>query len=108
MLDFPPPDKPESINHGAEDGFNFPGGMGFVYEAMGVHSSVINGKKQVEDIGRDEMVWCCIFGMLTGGGCFLLRPRLLLVEACRCIYPHIYTCMCLFMYTSCTDVQWNM
>ena len=30
--------------------------MGFVYEAMGVHSAVINGKKQVEDIGRDEMV----------------------------------------------------
>lgn len=56
MLEFPPPEKPESINHGAEDGFNFPGGMGFVYEAMGVHSSVINGKKQVEDIGRDEMV----------------------------------------------------
>ena len=56
VLEFPSPEKPESINHGPADGFNFPGGMGFVYEAMGVHSSVINGKKQVEDIGRDEMV----------------------------------------------------
>ncbi|KAL3143066.1 hypothetical protein ABBQ38_003341 [Trebouxia sp. C0009 RCD-2024] len=56
VLEFPPPEKPESINHGAADGFNFPGGIGFVYEAMGVHSAVINGKKQVEDIGRDEMI----------------------------------------------------
>lgn len=73
MLDFPPPDKPESINHGSEDGFNFPGGMGFVYEAMGVHSSVINGKKQVEDIGRDEMVRC-MFGVLRGGCLFPFVP----------------------------------
>ena len=60
MLEFPPPEKPESINHGTADGFNFPGGMGFVYEAMGVHSSVINGKKQVEDIDRNEMVCCTL------------------------------------------------
>lgn len=58
MLDFPLPDKPESINHGSSDGFNFGGSLGFVYEAMGVHSSVICGKKQVEDVGRDEMVSC--------------------------------------------------
>ena len=25
---------------------------------MGVHSSVISGKKQVEDVGRNEMVTC--------------------------------------------------
>ena len=56
VLDFPLPDKPESINHGSTDGFNFGGSLGFVYEAMGVHSSVICGKKQVEDVGRDEMV----------------------------------------------------
>ncbi len=56
VLDFPLPDKPESINHGSTDGFNFGGSLGFVYEAMGVHSSVSCGKKQVEDVGRDEMV----------------------------------------------------
>lgn len=60
MLDFPLPDKPESINHGSADGFNFGGSLGFVYEAMGVHSSVICGKKQVEDVGRDEMVSCSV------------------------------------------------
>ena len=37
--------------------------MGFVYEAMGVHSSVINGEKQVEDIDRDEMVCCSTFSV---------------------------------------------
>ncbi len=56
VLEFPLPDKPESINHGSSGGFNFGGSLGFVYEAMGVHSSVICGKKQVEDVGRDEMV----------------------------------------------------
>ena len=58
-LDFPFPDQPDSINHGPADGFNYGGGLGFVYEAMGVHSAVINGKKQVEDVGRDEMVSAC-------------------------------------------------
>lgn len=56
VFDFPLPDRPESINHGSTDGFNFGGSLGFVYEAMGVHSAVICGKKQVEDVGRDEMV----------------------------------------------------
>ena len=60
VLDFPLPNKPESINHCSADGFNFGGSLGFVYEAMGVHSSVICGKKQVEDVGRDEMVSCSV------------------------------------------------
>ena len=34
VLEFPLPDKPESINHGSTDGFNFGGSLGFVYEAM--------------------------------------------------------------------------
>ena len=56
VLDFPLPDQPDSIDHGPADGFNFGGGLGFVYEAMGVHSAVINGKTQSEDVDRYEQV----------------------------------------------------
>ncbi len=72
VLDFPLPDKPESINHGSTDGFNFGGSLGFIYEAMGVHSSVICGNKQVEDVGRDEMVsWtaCICWHLQCLGSC---------------------------------------
>lgn len=55
-LDFPFPEQPDSINHGSADGFNYSRGLGFVHKAMGVHSAMINGKKQVEDAGQDMMV----------------------------------------------------
>lgn len=71
-LDFPFPEQPDSINHGPADGFNYGGGLGFVYEAMGVHSAVINGKKQVEDVGRDEMV-----SMLSATACCTICGALL-------------------------------
>lgn len=55
-MEYPLIEKPESIDHGPKNGFNCSGSLGFIYQAMGVHSAVINGKKQIEDIGRDEMV----------------------------------------------------
>jgi hypothetical protein len=85
-LDFPLPDKPESINHGSTDGFNFGGSLGFVYEAMGVHSSVICGKKQVEDVGRDEMVsW-------TSCTCWHLRCLDCVQEPCTQFIITLHNC----------------
>ncbi|KAK9807592.1 hypothetical protein WJX72_003590 [[Myrmecia] bisecta] len=54
---FDPPRKPESINHGDEEGgWNFGGSIGFVYEAMGVHSAVVNNARGVRDVPEEEMV----------------------------------------------------
>ena len=55
-LEYPGIEKPSSINHGPKNGFNCSGSLGFIYQAMGVHSAVINGRKQIDHIDRDEMV----------------------------------------------------
>ena len=96
MLDFPLPDKPESINHGSSDGFNFGGSLGFVYEAMGVHSSVICGKKQVEDVGREEMVSC---------NAVLHEPQLC-VSACSCMTAVLHlSCITAKVCHACRHLQ---
>ncbi|KAK9811631.1 hypothetical protein WJX72_007301 [[Myrmecia] bisecta] len=56
-LEFSPPEKPPEISHGdAEGGWNFEGSMGFVYEAMAIHSAVVSGVKELKDVSNDEMV----------------------------------------------------
>ena len=58
-MEYPGIDKPDTINHGPKNGFNCSGSLGFIYQAMGVHSAVVNGRKQIDHIDRAEMVSQC-------------------------------------------------
>lgn len=55
-MEFPGIDKPDTIDHGPKNGFNCSASLGMIYQAMGVHSAVINGRKQIDYIDRYEMV----------------------------------------------------
>ena len=56
-LRYPNPEKPREIDHGdAEGGFNFGGSLGFIWQAMAVHSAVLKGRKEMADISHEETV----------------------------------------------------
>ncbi len=56
-LRFPNPEKPPQIDHGpAEGGFNFGGSLGFIWQAMAVHSAVLKGAKEMDAISHRETV----------------------------------------------------
>ena len=55
-LEYPGIDKPNTIDHGPKNGFNCSASLGMIYQAIGVHSAVINGRKQIDYIDHDEMV----------------------------------------------------
>lgn len=55
-MEYPGIDKPDTIDHGPKNGFNCSASLGMIYQAMGVHSAVINGRKQIDYIDRHEMV----------------------------------------------------
>ena len=57
-LRYPNAEKPPQIDHGpAEGGFNFGGSLGFIWQAMAVHSAVLKGVKEMADISHRETVW---------------------------------------------------
>ena len=55
-MEYPGIDKPDTIDHGPKNGFNCSASLGMIYQAMGVHSAVISGRKQIDYIDRNEMV----------------------------------------------------
>ena len=55
-MEYPGIDKPDTIDHGPKNGFNCSASLGMIYQAMGVHSGVISGRKQIDYIDRNEMV----------------------------------------------------
>ena len=56
-LRYPNPEKPAEIDHGdSEGGFNFGGSLGFIWQAMAVHSAVLKGRKEMADISHRETV----------------------------------------------------
>lgn len=55
-MEYPGIEKPDTIKHGPKNGFNCSGSLGFIYQAMGVHSAAVNGRKQIDHIDSDEMV----------------------------------------------------
>lgn len=55
-MEYPGIDKPDTIDHGPKNGFNCSASLGMIYQAMGVPSAVINGRKQIDYIDHSEMV----------------------------------------------------
>jgi dihydrodiol dehydrogenase / D-xylose 1-dehydrogenase (NADP) len=57
VLELPMPDRPHRVQHGkADGGWNYGGSIGFVYEAMAVHSHVVQGLKEIKDVSHRETV----------------------------------------------------